>query len=108
MILGDPVDLEKFLIHPLLLNALKKIAISEAAVESACSTVHNRQPASLQEKTMDNELFIRYNFETIWDVAARDEKFLDLENALFEAMTPIDYIEFNICTIEQKIHNIPF
>ena len=60
LLLEDPADLDKYPIHRLLLNTVKKIAISEAAVERAFSRhklVHNRLRASLQESTMDNQLF---------------------------------------------------
>ena len=91
LLLEDPADLDKYPIHHLLLNTVKEIAISEAAVERAFSRhklVHNRLRATLQESTMDNQLFIRYNFETILDVAQREVIVLESENEM--TLEPID------------------
>ena len=83
LLLEDPADSDKYPIHRLLLNTVKKIKISEAAVERAFSRhklVHNRLRANLQESTMDNHLFIRYNFETILDDAQREVIVLEMES----------------------------
>ena len=73
LLLEDPADLDKYPIHRLLLN-----------------TVQFRRLlfASLQESTMDNQLFIQYNFETILDVAQREEIVLEMENEM--TLEPID------------------
>ena len=66
--LGDTIDLDKCPVHRFILSLLKKISVAEAAVERAFSRhrlVHTRLRANLEAESMDNQLFIRYNFETI-------------------------------------------
>lgn len=55
-----------------LANILKKVPISEAAVERAFSKhklLHNRLRANLCTETLENQLFIRYNFARIMNIA---------------------------------------
>ena len=59
--LSDSIINDRFPIHRLLYNILKKIAVSEAAVERSFSRhrlTHSRLRASLHPDTMDNQLFV--------------------------------------------------
>ena len=66
--LGDATDLENFPVQ-FLVGIMKKIYLLEAAVERAFSRhkmIHTRLRANLEPESMDNQLFIRYDFETIY------------------------------------------
>ncbi len=65
-------------------NTVRKIAISEAAVERAFS----HRLVHLQETSLDDILFIRYNFENVLKVEERKAEKKNLEDELL--CNPLD------------------
>lgn len=67
-----PINTNSFPVHTTLGNLLKSMPVSEAAVERAFSRhkiVHNRLRANLSTERLEDQLFIRYNFERILGLA---------------------------------------
>ena len=64
--------ISNFPLHRTLANIVKKVTISEACVERALSKhkrVHSNLRASLKAEKLDDQFFIRYNFENILKIS---------------------------------------
>lgn len=88
--LREEINLEKFPAHRFIVSLLKKISISEAAVERAFSRhklIHTRLRANLKSESMDNQLFIRYNFGIILKVAERENAEIEYEKELLGSLS---------------------
>ncbi|OAF71951.1 hypothetical protein A3Q56_00272 [Intoshia linei] len=62
------IDIDCFLIHTILKNVLMKLTVSETAVERCFSqhrNIHSNVRSSLFESTLDDSLYIRYNWKNI-------------------------------------------
>jgi hypothetical protein len=91
MTLGTSVVCENFPIHRTLSNLLMKMSVSEACVERAFSKhklFHTNLRASLKSQKLDDQLFLRYNFENIMKVA-QTKAHIDLQ----QVYEPFDMFE---------------
>ena len=82
IILETELNYNDFPVRQSLADLLLKIPIGEAAVKRAFSRykyAYNRLRANLKTETLDAELFIRYNFAPILDIAAATENTINLE-----------------------------
>ena len=76
---------KKIPILRLLCNIVSKIAVSEGAVERAFSRhrlFHSRLRANLKAESMDSQSFVRYNFETILNVAKLNSVEVEVEEEM--------------------------
>ena len=88
---SDEIVLDRFGLHRLLYNTLKKVSIGEAAVERAFSRhklIHSRLRANLKDPSID-KLFIRYNFDFIIGVANREVE----EIEVLQTISPLEEAE---------------
>ena len=75
-VLGDTIEINSYPLHKTLKNLLPKMPITEAAVERTFNRhklFHNKLRASLGNEKLDDQLYIRYNFEKIMKIAAREQ-----------------------------------
>ena len=71
--LGQPVVPANFRIHKTLANLILKVVVSEACVERAFSRhklFHSNLRANLKAEKLDEQLFLRYNFQNMIDTAS--------------------------------------
>ena len=71
--LGQPVVPANFRIHKTLANLILKVVVSEASVERAFSRhklFHSNLRANLKAEKLDEQLFLRYNFQNLLDTAS--------------------------------------
>ena len=71
--LGQPVVPANFRIHKTLANLILKVVVSEACVERAFSRhklFHSNLRANLKAEKLDEQLFLRYNFQNMIDIAS--------------------------------------
>ena len=84
IVLGDETpNLDNFPVHRTLTNIIKKVSMTEAAVETAFSRhrlIHSR--ANLAAKKTDDTLFLRYNFDKIFNIGEKDIDVVELENEI--------------------------
>ena len=81
---GQPIEESNFPIHKTLVNTVLRIVMSEACVERAFSKhkiVHSNLRANLKADKLDDQLFVRYNFENVMgissDVVCTDPEFFE-------------------------------
>ena len=88
IVLGDETpNLDNFPVHRTLTIIIKKVSMTEAAIERAFSRhglVHTRLRANLAAtaKKIDDTLFLRYNFENIFNIGEKGIDVVELENEI--------------------------
>ena len=86
IVLGDETsNLDNFPVHMTLMNIIKKVSMTEAAVERAFlrhRLDHTRLRANLAAKKTDDTLFLRNNCENIFITGEKDIDVVELENKI--------------------------